>query len=83
MILPTKHLPEDRSLVGVGSDILKHLREPRAVSELWAQVRSARAPAQGEPGIGYDTFILALTFLHMIFAIDLRDGLIHQRRPDA
>jgi len=80
LILPTKHLPEARSLVGIGSEILKHLQEPKAVSELWERVRRDRARSSGAPLLSYDAFILALTFLHMIFAVDHSDGLIRVRR---
>jgi len=83
VILPSKHLPEPRSLVGIGSEILKHLQEPKAVSELWERVRRDRARSSGAPTLSYDSFILALTFLHMIFAVDHIDGLIRIRRPGA
>lgn len=34
MILPSKHIPESRSLAAIGGEILAQLEEPRAVSEI-------------------------------------------------
>lgn len=82
MILPSKHLPPSRALVNVGSEILSQLDEPLAVSELWERVRTARAGRPGEAQLSFDWFVLALTFLHAIFAVEMRDGLVTMsRRP--
>jgi hypothetical protein len=78
MILPSKHLPETRSLVGIGAEILGQLQEPRAVSELWERVRRARGPMP----LSYDAFVLSLTFLHMVFAVEQTSGLIQITQPD-
>jgi hypothetical protein len=74
MILPGKHLQQDRALLGVGAEILGHLDEERTVSELWERVRSARGPAATP--LSFDWFLLALTFLYAIAAVDLTDGAI-------
>lgn len=42
MILPTKHLREDRALITVGAELLKLLDEPKTVSHLWDEVRRER-----------------------------------------
>jgi hypothetical protein len=47
MILPGKHLRQDRALLTVGAEILIHLDEPRTVSELWERVRQARESMAG------------------------------------
>ena len=75
MILPGKHLTPQRALIGVGADILSQLDCPRDVSELWERVRSVRA-GQMATALTYDWFILALTFLFTIQAIDQVDGLL-------
>jgi hypothetical protein len=77
VILPGKHLQQDRALLGVGAEILSHLDEERTVSELWERVRSTRSP-KATP-LSFDWFILALTFLYAIAAIDLADGVIYAR----
>lgn len=43
MILPTKHLREDRALITVGAELLKLLDEPKTVSRLWDEIQRARA----------------------------------------
>jgi hypothetical protein len=76
MILPSKHIPESRSLAAIGGEILAQLEEPRAVSEIWERVVAARhATGRGAP-LPYDWFVLALTFLNSIFAVDLANGLV-------
>ena len=77
MILPGKHLQQDRALLGVGAEILGHLDEERTVSELWERVRSARG--QSTTPLSFDWFVLALTFLYAIAAVDLADGVICAR----
>lgn len=80
MILPGKHLHEDRALLGVGGEILKQLAEPRTVSELWERVRAERTTATAP--LSFDWFVLALTLLYSVTAIDMRDGVISwSRRP--
>lgn len=74
MILPSKHLQQDRALLGVGGEILGHLDEERTVSELWERVRRARGP-EATP-LSFDWFLLALAFLYAVTAIDLADGVI-------
>jgi len=77
MILPGKHLQQDRALLGVGAEILGHLDEERTVSELWERVRAARGPIATP--LSFDWFILALTFLYAVMAIDFSDGVITAR----
>jgi ABC-3C biological conflict system middle component len=83
MILPSKHLPQSRALIRVGGEILRQLDEPRAVSELWERVRSAHDANSGQPPISFDWFVLALSFLHAIFSIEMNRGVIAAtRRPN-
>lgn len=75
MILPGKHLRQDRSLLGLGAEILSQLDESRTVSELWERVRLARSTVTTTP-ISFDWFILSLCFLYTVSAVDLADGLV-------
>lgn len=78
MILPTKHIRPDRSLLAVGGDLLVSLSEPMTVSRLWDDVRSRRGHT-GEPApINYDWFVLTLDLLFMIGAIELDRGLLRR-----
>jgi hypothetical protein len=75
MILPTKYLSADRSLIVIGADILRVLNEaPRSVSEVWERVISTRNP-QATP-LTYDWFLMAVTLLYAIGTIDLNNGLL-------
>ena len=38
-LLPNKHIPTSRSLVGIGALVLGHLERPTNVSRLWESVK--------------------------------------------
>ncbi|MEW5848969.1 MAG: ABC-three component system middle component 6 [Myxococcota bacterium] len=76
MILPTKHVSTRASLLGLGAVILSELGEPRTVTSLWDRLR-------GREDVGpFSRFVLALDLLHMLSAVELRDGLIARNRRD-
>jgi hypothetical protein len=67
MILPTKHLPLDKSAIGASAVVLRNLTEPRTVSELWEEVSKA--------GIStFDQFVMALDLLYTLGALDQLEG---------
>ena len=70
MILPTKHIPTQRSLLGLGGFVLTAIGGPTTPSALWDSVRSHE-----EIGT-YGRFILTLDLLFTIGVIELRDGMI-------
>ncbi|MBR0555485.1 hypothetical protein J5J10_07305 [Ciceribacter sp. L1K23] len=75
MILPTKHIPQNEALLGVGATMLSHLHGPMTVSGLWERLRS-------EPNVGtFERFVLAANLLYMIGAIDMENGLIVRAAP--
>ena len=74
MILPGKHLKQDRALLGIGSEILEVLEEERTVSELWHKVQENRG-ATARP-LSFDWFVLSLSFLFAIDAIQYQRGLV-------
>lgn len=76
MILPGKHLSMGRSLIGVGGEILGQLEQPREVTELWERFKAARVARDADEPISFDWFVLALTFLHIIKAVDMVDDII-------
>jgi hypothetical protein len=66
MILPSKHIDLQHSLLGAGAAILRNLDHPQSVTTLWGQVQSL-------PEVGYyGRFILTLDFLFSIGAIDFK-----------
>ena len=74
MILPSKHLPERRALLTVGSEILGLLDRPRTVSSVWEEVRGGKSERKRR--LSYDWFVLALDLLFLMGAIRLNDGLL-------
>lgn len=82
MILPSKHLPQDRALLTVGGHVLTFLARPKTVSALWEELNrqadglSATLPRR----ITYDWFLLALDLLYALGTIELENGLV-ARRP--
>ncbi len=65
MILPTKHVPANESLIGVGAIILQEIRKPISVSMLWKIIRE-------DESVGtYERFILTLDMLHILGIIFL------------
>lgn len=77
MILPGKHLRHDRAILGVGAEILARLDQPRSVSELWENVRTARG--RSATPLTFDWFVLSLSFLYTIAAVEDASGLIRAR----
>ena len=75
MIMPTKHIPTNRSLLGVGAFLLEHLRRPRTVTALWDAVKAV-------PEVGsFQRFVLAVDLLHALGAVTLDSGMLRRARP--
>lgn len=77
MILPGKHLKQDRALIGIGGEILEALDQEQTVSELWVRVQKMR-DEDARP-ISFDWFILSLCFLFSIGAVDYDRGVLTLR----
>ena len=72
MILPGKHLRPDRSLLGIGGEILEILEHEQTVSELWQRVHDKRDGVKSP--LSFDWFILSLSFLYAIDAVHFDRG---------
>lgn len=80
MILPSKHLSQERALLTVGGRILKHLRQPKTVSALWEELTHRdENPSHLTSPLSYDSFVLALDLLYLVNAIEMGDGLLTRR----
>lgn len=74
MIMPTKHVSLDRSLLGIGAILLPRCGHPVTVTSLWNRVK-------GQPSVGsFEQFVLALDLLFVLGAIDMRNGLLVRGR---
>lgn len=69
MVLPNKHLPLSRSLLGVGGEILRILSErPRSVSSAWEELRALNRRTS------FEQFTLAASLLFALGAVELEGG---------
>lgn len=74
IILPNKHVPIRRSLVGIGAQLLRQLTSDMTVSELWEL-------AEHKDDIGnFHNYVLCLDYLYLIGAIDYDNGLLAKPR---
>lgn len=76
MILPTKHISPQNSLLGVGAIVLRNLRGELSITRLWESVSNYPEIAT------FERFILALDLLYAIGAIEMRNGLLIRNKRD-
>lgn len=70
MILPSKHIAFEQSLIRVGADVLEELPVATTVTTLWTKARDSGHVRS------FDQFCLTLSFLFAVGAVELREGLI-------
>ncbi len=75
MILPTKHIRPEGSLIGIGATLLAHLNGDKTVTELWDEVRSIQGIAS------FERFTLGLDLLYAMELVDLDRGLLKRVQP--
>lgn len=82
MILPTKHMSQDRATLTVGARLLLNLNQPKTVSSLWDEVTRSVHTEGASPkcGLRYDAYVLALDLLFALGAIQIEDGLLSRAR---
>lgn len=79
MILPSKHLTQSRSLIGVGAEILVLLDSPQTVSALWNNFSEKHQSTIRTGAVSFDWLILALDLLHTMKAIEFKKGRIRRK----
>lgn len=80
MILPGKHIPQDKALLTVGVELLTRLDKPKTVSAIWEDVcKSVSETHIDVTHLSYDWFILAIDLLFVIDAIEIHEGLLKRR----
>ncbi len=70
MILPTKHIPLERTLLAHGGQLLSRLSAPKTVSLLWHEARKDHVVES------FDRYVLALDLLYIMGLIRHEDGLL-------
>lgn len=70
MILPTKHIKLQKSLLNVGATLLANIGKNTTVTLLWEKARKLPETKN------YETFTLGLDFLFTLGLIWIQDGII-------
>ena len=70
MILPTKGISPERSLLGIGAEILDIIKRPMSVSEVWT-IYKRRTNRGQRDFVSFDWFILTLDLLYAMGAVSL------------
>lgn len=82
MILPSKHLSQDRALLTIGARLLAYLDRPTTVSALWEEMSHAIMTKEDRKvSLRYDAYVLTLDLLFLMGAIELHDGLLRRNIP--
>ncbi len=75
MIMPTKHIPIEQSLLGAGAVVFSALAQPRTVTALWETVRDFRSVGT------FERFVLTLTMLYALRVVRLEAGVLVRGLP--
>jgi hypothetical protein len=76
VIIPTKGVRPERSLLYIGGQILNDLDGPTTVSGAWEALGRRRQREGQDVTVTFDWFVLALDLLRALGTIQLTNGLI-------
>lgn len=81
MILPSKKLRPENSLIYIGGKVLKILDEPKTVSSVWQVLKEQQSHNLSTRPLKftYDWFVLSLDILFTIGALELREGRLYKK----
>jgi len=71
MILPTKGISADRSLLAIGEAIIADMEQPKSVTEAWEDFQADWQRRRIAERVNFDWFSLAIS---MIYALGLVDS---------
>lgn len=74
MILPTKGISPERSLLAIGGEMLEVLSEPMSISRVWDIWQKRHAKATNGEVVSFDWFLLAADMLYAVGAVSLDNG---------
>lgn len=78
MILPTKRITQERSLLAIGAEVLALLDEPKTVSRLWDELKGRRLKNVPASPVTYDWVVLAFDLLYMLGAVRMEKGVLRR-----
>lgn len=79
MILPTKGISPERSLIAIGSFVLSNIEPPRSPSEVWHSYNQSGPRSY----VTYDWFCLAISLLFAMGLVEMSGDLLGRRAADA
>lgn len=68
MILPSKHVSTEESMLGLGATLLQHIKKESSLSDLWEKVKIIPSIAT------FERFILALNLIYLLGLIDIKNN---------
>lgn len=82
MILPSKSIPPEKSLIALGGSVLELLQEsPLTVTSVWTELHAREKAAYAAP-ISFEWFVLSLDMLYALGAIELEPaGVLRRVEP--
>jgi hypothetical protein len=80
MVVPTKGITPQRSLLAVGAQILLTLDRPLTVSQAWPTLQEWRRIRGHHAPVPFWWFVLALDTLHALGVVELQEELLVARR---
>ncbi len=82
MVLPSKKLRPESSLIYIGARVLLVLDTPKTVSRVWEDLKKDYVDNSSTDAIAfpYDWFVLALDLLFAIGAIELSQGRLYRNQ---
>lgn len=83
MILPTKGITAERSLLAVGAQVVQVLNEPLTVSQTWVQLKQWRIANNHHASIPFWWFALALDTLFALGLVEFDRDLLSKVSPHA
>lgn len=76
MILPSKHIRNCESLIGLSGIVVGLIEKPMSIDSLWSKFESINNTESCPTYHSFDNFILALDLLFILKTIELRDNTI-------
>ena len=73
MILPTKHLSTNDSLLGIGASLILLLGQQQTLTRLWDEARLMNRQ------ITYPQFLLSLDLLYTLGAVEMDNGVLRKK----
>jgi len=71
VILPSKSIPGEKSLIALGGRVLDLLQQsPLTVTSVWTELHASESAAQTAP-TSFEWFVLSLDMLYALGAIEL------------